>query len=89
MFHHYCGQFLEYCQLADFAERSIQALTIRLNELTFFLKKHETSGFNSRLIPGTYTNQLYNHILPTTGIIIIRTIVPRQPRPLLCIERRS
>ena len=38
MLHHYCKQFLEYCQLADFSVRSIQALTIRLNELKAFLK---------------------------------------------------
>jgi len=38
MFQHYCGQFLEYCQLADFSARSIQALNSRLNELTIFLK---------------------------------------------------
>ena len=38
MFHQYCGQFLEYCQLADFSVRSIQALNSRLNELTIFLK---------------------------------------------------
>jgi len=38
MFHQYCCQFLEYCQLADFSARSIQALTIRPNELTIFLK---------------------------------------------------
>jgi site-specific recombinase XerD len=38
MLHHYCGQFLEYCQLADFSARSIQTFAIRLNELTFFLK---------------------------------------------------
>ena len=38
MLHHYCGQFLEYCQLADLSARSILALNSRLNELTFFLK---------------------------------------------------
>ena len=38
MLHYYCKQFLEYCQLADFSVRSIQALTIRLNELKAFLK---------------------------------------------------
>jgi integrase/recombinase XerC len=38
MLHHYCGQFFEYCQLADFSARSIQALNSRLNELTIFLK---------------------------------------------------
>ncbi len=38
MLHRYCNQFLEYCQLADFSIRSIQALTIRLNEFKAFLK---------------------------------------------------
>ncbi len=32
MLHRYINQFLEYCQLADFSVRSIQALTARLNE---------------------------------------------------------
>ena len=38
MLHRYTNQFLEYCQLADFSVRSIQALTIRLNEFKAFLK---------------------------------------------------
>jgi len=38
MFHGYCSQFLAYCELADFSARSVQALTIRLNELANFLK---------------------------------------------------
>ncbi len=38
MLHRYCKQFLEYCQLADFSVCSIQALTIRLNEIKAFLK---------------------------------------------------
>ena len=38
MLHYYCKQFLEYCRLADFSVRSIQALTIRLNEFKAFLK---------------------------------------------------
>ena len=38
MLHQYCSQFLEYCQLADFSVRSIQALIIRLNEFKAFLK---------------------------------------------------
>ncbi len=37
MLHRYCSQFLAYCQLADFSARSIQALTIRLNEFANFL----------------------------------------------------
>jgi site-specific recombinase XerD len=38
MLHRYINQFLEYCQLADFSVRSIQALDIRLNEFKAFLK---------------------------------------------------
>ena len=38
MLYRYINQFLEYCRLADFSVRSIQALTIRLNELANFLK---------------------------------------------------
>ncbi len=38
MLNRYCSQFLAYCQLANFSVRSIQALTIRLNELVNFLK---------------------------------------------------
>ncbi|MBW2641620.1 MAG: site-specific integrase, partial [Deltaproteobacteria bacterium] len=38
MLYRYCSQFLAYCQLADFSVRSIQALTIRLNEFKAFLK---------------------------------------------------
>jgi len=38
MLHRYCSQFLAYCELADFSARSIQALTIRINELANFLK---------------------------------------------------
>jgi hypothetical protein len=38
MLHRYCSQFLAYCELADFSARSIQTLTIRLNELANFLK---------------------------------------------------
>jgi integrase/recombinase XerC len=38
MLHLYTNQFLEYCRIADFSIRSIQALTARLNELSNFLK---------------------------------------------------
>ena len=41
MLHYYCKQFLDYCQLADFSVRSIQALTIRLNEFKAFLKSQK------------------------------------------------
>ena len=40
MLHRYCNQFLDYCRLADFSIRSIQALTARLNEFDNFLKTH-------------------------------------------------
>jgi len=38
MLHRYINPFLEYCQLADFSPRSIQALTSRLNEFKACLK---------------------------------------------------
>jgi len=38
MLHRYTNQFLDYCRLADFSIRSIQALNARLTELTNFLK---------------------------------------------------
>ncbi|RZB37209.1 MAG: hypothetical protein SRB2_01291 [Desulfobacteraceae bacterium Eth-SRB2] len=38
MLYRYCSRFLAYCELADFSARSIQALSIRLNELANFLK---------------------------------------------------
>ncbi len=38
MLHRYCNQFLDYCRLADFSIRSIQALTARLNEFKAYLK---------------------------------------------------
>jgi len=41
MLHHHFSQFLDYCRLADFSIRSIQALTIRTNEFEAFLKSHK------------------------------------------------
>lgn len=38
MLHHCVHEFLAYCRLASFTERSIQALTIRINEFKSFLK---------------------------------------------------
>ena len=38
MLHRYWSQFLAYFELADFSARSIQTLSIRLNELANFLK---------------------------------------------------
>ncbi|MBW2569646.1 MAG: hypothetical protein JRE47_09815 [Deltaproteobacteria bacterium] len=38
MLHRYINQFVEYCQLANFSVRSIQASDIRLNEFKAFLK---------------------------------------------------
>ncbi len=38
MLHRHINQFLDYCQLADFSIRSIQALTARLNEFKNFRK---------------------------------------------------
>ena len=38
MLHRRISQFLDYCKLADFSIRSIQALSVRLNEFESFLK---------------------------------------------------
>jgi len=38
MVHRIISQFLDYCQLAEFSERSLQALAIRTNEFKAFLK---------------------------------------------------
>jgi len=38
MLHRYINPFLEYCQLADFSPRSIQALTARINEFQVWIK---------------------------------------------------
>ena len=39
MLHRYFRQFVDYCQLADFSIRSIQALTARLHEFKAFLNR--------------------------------------------------
>ena len=41
MLHRYINPFLEYCQLADFSPRSIQALTARLNEFQVWMKSQK------------------------------------------------
>ena len=46
MRHQYFCQFFEYCQLADFSARSIQALNSRLNELVIFLKTRKIGSAN-------------------------------------------
>jgi hypothetical protein len=53
MLHHYCGQFLEYFQLADFSARSIQAFAIRLNEFVPIQKRffRPISALCSKLYP--------------------------------------
>ena len=38
MLHQYVEQFLSYCQIACFSERSIGTLTVRLNEFNVFIK---------------------------------------------------
>jgi len=41
MLHHYISQFLEYCELADFSVRSIQALSARINEFEACLQSQK------------------------------------------------
>ncbi len=38
MLHRLTSKFLEYCRLADFSPRSIQALTARIIEFKAYLK---------------------------------------------------
>jgi site-specific recombinase XerD len=38
MLYRYCGKFLEYCRLADFSDRSMQALEIRLGKFRSFAR---------------------------------------------------
>lgn len=38
MLHRIISQFLDYCRLAEFSDRSLQALTIRTNEFVLSLK---------------------------------------------------
>ena len=38
MLHQYVEQFLEYCQIICFSERSLRTLTTRLNEFNVFIK---------------------------------------------------
>ena len=42
---HHIPQFIEYCQLANFSDRSIQALESRLNEFSAFLKQRQIKSF--------------------------------------------
>ena len=44
MLHRHINQFLDYCKLADFSIRSIQALTARLNEFEIFSENHKGSA---------------------------------------------
>ncbi len=44
MLHLYINPFWEYCQLADFSPRSIQALTARLNEFQAWLISQKTQS---------------------------------------------
>jgi site-specific recombinase XerD len=47
MLHRHITPFLDYCQLADFSIRSIQALSIRLNEFDIFLKTQRIRSVKS------------------------------------------
>ncbi|RZB35684.1 MAG: hypothetical protein SRB2_02981 [Desulfobacteraceae bacterium Eth-SRB2] len=80
----YCSQFLAYCQLADFSARSIQTLSIRLNELATFLKTKRirsvkkvryrhlidfTADFNAPSIHVTKSLRQFYHFLTLHRII--------------------
>ncbi len=49
MLHRSIQEFVSYCRLVGFSHRSLQALFIRLNEFTVFLKsQHNASGLSKR-----------------------------------------
>jgi site-specific recombinase XerD len=52
MLHRAIQDFLSYCRLADFSQRSLQALAIRLNEFADFLRSHHIRSIKST----TYLN---------------------------------
>ena len=52
------AQFLEYCELANFSARSIQAMEIRLRELGFFTLGHKLR---------TVTDITYLHLVEFTA----------------------
>jgi len=54
MLHQYMQQFLSYCQIACFSERSIETLTVRLNEFNAFIKPEKLKS------PKKIT---YNHLI--------------------------
>jgi site-specific recombinase XerD len=56
MLHRHITPFLEYCQLADFSIRSIQALTIRLNEFEKTVPQFLTIEEYTRLL-GYFTDR--------------------------------
>lgn len=56
MLHCIIQDFLGNCRLADFSQRSLQALAIRLNEFTDFLKSQRTrTGVGPRQLIDIYT----------------------------------
>jgi hypothetical protein len=48
MLYRYSGKFLEYCRLADFSNRSIQALEIRLGEFKSFARTLLVISFRNK-----------------------------------------
>jgi len=73
MLHRYCSQLIAYCQLADFSARSIQALTIRLNDFTadYNAPSIHVTKFRVRILMQFYHFLTLQRIIPeniATGI---------------------
>jgi site-specific recombinase XerD len=58
MLHRNTSEFLDYCQLADFSIRSVQALAARLNEFKKFLKTQRIRSVK---------RILYRHLIDFAG----------------------
>jgi|GEM_PF-7085853 len=50
MLHQYVEQFLSYCQIAGFSERSLRTLAARLKEFNVFIKSKSFSHGSTSLI---------------------------------------
>ena len=53
MLHRHINQFLDYCRLADFSIRSIQALTARLNEFDILPENTTNSFYQKGSLPAS------------------------------------
>ncbi|MBW2644492.1 MAG: tyrosine-type recombinase/integrase [Deltaproteobacteria bacterium] len=86
MLHRYCSRFLAYCELADFSVRSIQALTIRLNEFKAFLKSQRIRSVK-KITYQHLINFVANYNAPSIHVTKSRVWALRQSYHFLTLHR--